>query len=157
MTTPSQAESPNLFRSSFCNNQPSLAKVGADLDAFLEATDTPMNMAYLIRLALEELGTNIVKYAYPHDGQVYESECSLDLSNPPVLKIKDAGKPFNPLKDAPAPDLESAIEDRPIGGLGLHMLIQSGIQLEYARTDKHNMLTATFPVKANEADGRPAR
>ena len=40
-----------------------------------------------------------------------------------TIEIRDDGKPFNPLSDAPEPDLDAGIEDRPIGGLGIHLVL----------------------------------
>ena len=38
-----------------------------------------------------------------------------------TIIVSDRAEPFNP-EHAPPPDLEASIEDRPIGGLGWHLV-----------------------------------
>jgi anti-sigma regulatory factor (Ser/Thr protein kinase) len=54
------------------------------------------------------------------------------------MVIEDDGQPFNPLLDAPAPDLGAATEERPIGGLGLHMVKKMTRSLTYRREGGRN-------------------
>ena len=58
-----------------------------------------------------------------------------------MIEISDDGQPFNPLKDAPKPDLEAALEDRPIGGLGIHLVLTMMDEMHYRRENERNHLT----------------
>jgi anti-sigma regulatory factor (Ser/Thr protein kinase) len=50
--------------------------------------------------------------------------------------------PFNPLDEA-TPDTNLSIEDRQIGGLGIHLVINMVDDISYRRTADKNVLTLT--------------
>ncbi|MGB0694205.1 MAG: ATP-binding protein [Rhodospirillaceae bacterium] len=56
------------------------------------------------------------------------------------IRLRDNGPPFDPLTEASAPDLEAALEDRSIGGLGIHLLRQTMDDVSYRRAEDHNEL-----------------
>ena len=58
-----------------------------------------------------------------------------------TIEVMDDGNPFNPLQDSVVPDVEAMIEDRPIGGLGVHLVKTLMQDLNYERTDGRNRLT----------------
>ncbi len=55
--------------------------------------------------------------------------------------LTDDGKPFNPLEEAPVAILDGSIEERPIGGLGIHFMRILMDEVAYQRTNGHNQLT----------------
>jgi len=92
-----------------------------------------------MRLIAEEGLTNIVRHAYePHeDGEI---EVLLTLSETEVrLELRDSGRPFNPLEH-PEPDLEARIEERPLGGLGVHLIRALTDAQTYSREGTVNVL-----------------
>ncbi|MCF7708536.1 MAG: SpoIIE family protein phosphatase [Verrucomicrobia bacterium] len=129
----------------FDSNTDALYKAIKELDEFLGAHNASSELSSNVRLALEELATNIIKYAY-NDNDRHRLEVDLRLANPATMTITDDGRPFNPLEDAPAPTLEGAIEDRPIGGLGLHMIRSMGMKMEYRRENERNILRVIIPA-----------
>jgi serine/threonine-protein kinase RsbW len=75
-----------------------------------------------VQLAVEEACTNIIDYAYP-DGAGY-IKINLELDKEEILiTIIDKGQPFNPTL-APPPDLNSDVEQRKIGGLGIFLMLK---------------------------------
>ncbi|MDD8027550.1 MAG: ATP-binding protein, partial [Acidobacteriota bacterium] len=75
-----------------------------------------------VQLVVEEAVVNIIRHAYP--GHAGDIELRWEAGSEPgrvVLEIEDEGVPFD-LRSAPAPDLRSGIEERPIGGLGIHFI-----------------------------------
>ena len=56
------------------------------------------------------------------------------------VQYSDRGRPYNPL-DAPPPDLEAPLEEREIGGLGVHLLRRTMSDLRYERSGDCNRLT----------------
>ena len=55
------------------------------------------------------------------------------------ITITDTGIPFN-LLNAPPPDLTSNLVDRPIGGLGIHLVRSLMNSVEYERKGGKNRL-----------------
>ena len=95
-----------------------------------------------LNLALEEAVTNVILYAYPkgENGSV-----ELDASKEgEVLKfvLSDSGTPFDPTA-RPDADITASVEDRPIGGLGIHLVRQIMSSVSYERKDGKNILTMT--------------
>jgi hypothetical protein len=62
-----------------------------------------------------------------------------------MAEVEDDGRPFNPL-EAPPPDLDRPIEERPVGGLGLHIVRTVMDTVAYRRQGSHNVLTVTKRV-----------
>ncbi len=93
-----------------------------------------------LHLAIDEACTNCISYAYP---EKEPGEIELSCRSGPdavAVTIRDWGRPFNPLEAEP-PDLTLDLEDRPIGGLGIHLMKKSCDRLEYRREDGANVLT----------------
>jgi serine phosphatase RsbU (regulator of sigma subunit)/putative methionine-R-sulfoxide reductase with GAF domain/anti-sigma regulatory factor (Ser/Thr protein kinase) len=96
---------------------------------------------YNVQLAVDEAASNIIEHAYEGipDGQI---EISLDVSQDALTVIlRDKGKRFNP-DDAVEPDLDAALEDRAIGGLGLFFMhkLMDEVHFEWV-PDQGNVLT----------------
>ena len=100
----------------------------------------PDALLFRVNLALEELGLNIMDYSY--DGGPCDIDIVLTSNDDAVtIEIIDGGPPFDPLHDAPTPDLDTAIEDRRIGGLGVHLVRTLMDDLRYRREHGKNHLT----------------
>ena len=92
-----------------------------------------------LSLAVEEILVNVIRYGHPEGGQ-HEIMVRLSIEQDCVIAVvEDDGLPFNPL-EAPAPDLDSPIETRPIGGLGIHLFRHATDGLEYRRNQGRNRL-----------------
>jgi len=95
---------------------------------------------YLANLAIEELVTNCIKYGYD-DSAEHLIEIELTLSDGQLeITVTDDGHPFNPL-ELPEPNTNLPIEERPIGGLGIHLLRKMSDAMDYTRADGRNRLT----------------
>lgn len=84
-------------------------------------------------ISAEEVFANISSYAYPDD-EVGNVEISITNTDDEIeIAFVDSGKRFNPLKH-PEPDITLSVEERPIGGLGIHMVKNSmdNVSYEYA-------------------------
>jgi sigma-B regulation protein RsbU (phosphoserine phosphatase) len=92
-----------------------------------------------LRLALEEVLANVVRHGYG-EGQPGEIEVGIGLEGEMVrLEVRDRARPFNVL-EAPAPDLEIPLDDRPSGGLGVHLVRRLMDRVDYAREEGENRL-----------------
>ena len=61
------------------------------------------------------------------------------------MEIADNGKPYDPLS-APPPDIDSALDDRPIGGLGVYLVRQLMDDVRYCHDRGWNKLTLTKTI-----------
>ena len=106
---------------------------------WLAHRNAPPAADYFAKLAIEELVTNCIKYAYD-DTNEHFIEIELKLSADDLtLTVTDDGHPFNPL-ELPPPNTNLPLEERPIGGLGIHLLRESSDRMEYARVESKNQL-----------------
>ena len=97
-----------------------------------------------LRLALDELITNVVEHGF--HGRALDQRhlvLRLDASGDVVeATIEDDGIPFDPTIVAAA-DPGGELDDRPIGGLGLHLVRRSIDGMHYRRDGDSNLLTIT--------------
>ena len=102
--------------------------------------DLADRQAKAIRLALEEVIVNVIDYAYP--GQAEGTVSVRAWSDGTVLRftVTDSGIPFDPTGVPPA-DTTLPAEDRPVGGLGIHLVRSLMDAVRYERTDGKNILT----------------
>ena len=97
------------------------------------------SLAMGINLALEEAVSNVILYAYPKetDGLV-DVEAILRKDSLEFI-IVDGGVPFDPTT-APVVDTALPAEERPIGGLGIHLVRELMDAISYERKNEKNYL-----------------
>ncbi len=92
---------------------------------------------WFVALAVDELVTNCVKYAYDDAGE-HLIDVELQIADGQlIVTVVDDGHAFDPLT-IPPPDLSLAAEDRKIGGLGIHLLITVSDRMTYERRGNQN-------------------
>ncbi len=118
-----------------------LRRLDAAVEKLAQAEGWPPDLVFQIKLVLEELAINILNHGHD-DGRSHEIEIELTSNTDALtIEITDDGRPFDPLTDAPPPDLDSAIEDRVPGGLGIHLVRSMMDELRYRREQDKNRLT----------------
>ena len=101
--------------------------------------DWPPGLTFQVNLVLEELWLNVLNHG--HDGGFHEVEIKLTSEAEALtIEITDDGKPFDPLNDAPTPNLTGPLDERNIGGLGIHLVRTMMDELQYKREDGKNHL-----------------
>ena len=114
-----------------------LERITAAVEEFAERDDWPPDLTFKVNLVLDELSVNVVNYG----GNASEIEVSLASDGDQVrVEIADDGKPFDPLHEAPEPDIDAPLEDRPIGGLGIYLVREMMDELYYSRENGKNRL-----------------
>jgi len=120
----------------------SISEVGvlsSTVEEFCEKNNFSDEVTHDIRLALEEIFSNIVFYGF-QDQDEHQIAISFSLKNNTlILEIKDDGIPFNPL-EFKTPDLEIPIEERKTGGMGIHIAGELVDEIEYFRKQNNNIL-----------------
>ena len=97
-------------------------------------------------LAMEEAVVNVLMYAYPEktvgivDVQATLYPDSIEFT------VTDAGKPFDPTA-APRADISLGLEDRPVGGLGIHLVRTIMDSVRYSREGGRNILKLTKNIQ----------
>jgi anti-sigma regulatory factor (Ser/Thr protein kinase) len=123
--------------------------VASELDGLNESVDNfaqlqhwPQDFLFTVRLVLEEIVVNVISYGATGGNvpRVLVRLCQ-DQSQL-VMHIEDNGIVFDPLQKA-APDLDTSLEDRPIGGLGVYLVRQLTDSVQYSRNGDWNCLTVS--------------
>ena len=105
--------------------------------------------AFAVRLALEEVITNIVVHGYAGGPP---GPVRLSVRHEPralVFTVSDNARPFDP-GTAAAPDLTSGWEERRVGGLGWHLVRQMMDEVRYEAAPGENRLTLVKRLGAGE-------
>jgi anti-sigma regulatory factor (Ser/Thr protein kinase) len=138
-------EPSDIFESRFPNRPEDLSRVTEEAVRFIEEHGIGGKAVYLANLAIEEMGTNILKYGYD-DTAVHEIRLRLELLPGSLrLALEDDGHEFNPL-NAPASEIHLPVEERAIGGLGIHMVREMAESLDYERCGGRNRVTVTIRI-----------
>lgn len=116
---------------------------------FGEANGLSQAQIHNLSLALDELATNTIAYGFVEvDRQELRVELRIE-DDQVVAQLDDTGMPFNPLEEAATPDVHAALDDRPIGGLGVFLAKTLFPNLDYERTDGLNRITLRASVKGD--------
>ncbi len=106
-----------------------------------------------MKLVFDDLLNNVVSYAYDDD-EVHIIEVNVELSSDRLaVRIADDGHPFNPLAQSP-PDTALAVEEREIGGLGIHLVQSLMDEVTYTRRTDRNVIVL---VKYLSQDPQPEK
>jgi len=128
-----------LFQRTITNELHSLESLMNAITNFLEDQAVDAQAVYRINLAMEEMITNIIKYGYD-DYDTHEINVTVEvLEFEIVAVIEDTGREFNPLEQKMEVKDES-LEEKEVGGLGLHLIKQMLDAMTYRREERKNIL-----------------
>lgn len=121
------------------NDLAELSRLNKSIEEFAESNHLSADILFALNLSLEEIVTNVISYGYDDDDD-HKILVRIQFSNGEVIvEVEDDGAPFNPL-EADEPDIDKPLEDRQIGGLGIHLVKNYMDDLEYKRTGDKNIL-----------------
>jgi sigma-B regulation protein RsbU (phosphoserine phosphatase) len=121
------------------NRLADLAAARQALTEFARQNRVLEDVVHDLNLALGEILTNIISYGYPDSGQ-HEILVRLSIQSGEIrFEVEDDGRPFNPL-NAPEADTSKPLEERDLGGLGIHLVRKLTDGLEYRRQEGKNLL-----------------
>jgi anti-sigma regulatory factor (Ser/Thr protein kinase) len=99
------------------------------------------DVAFSMNLALEEIVTNIINHGYG-GREEYEIIIRFSLEKHNLrIQIKDSAPEFNPLEAHVPDDLDKPLEERNIGGLGIHLVKKFTDNVSYRRSKNKNIVT----------------
>jgi anti-sigma regulatory factor (Ser/Thr protein kinase) len=131
----------------------------ADIAAFvLAAADTaglPRQARYRLRLAVDELATNVIMHGCKEVQANVTPPWTIDLraelsDEALTVVMEDGGTPFDPRQQPAPPSIELRPEERDIGGLGVFLALEGVDQFRYERVGDRNcnVFVVNRPPKA---------
>jgi anti-sigma regulatory factor (Ser/Thr protein kinase) len=110
-------------------------------EAFADEHGVPLKFSRKFLIALDDLVNNVISYGYEDpDGEHTVRIRAQVVGDVVSVVLEDDGRPFNPLQQA-KPDVESGLEEREIGGLGIHLVREILDDVHYERRGDRNVLT----------------
>ena len=126
-----------------------LQRIFTEVEALGERDNWPGNLTYLVSLALEEFGLNALTYGRASGLEHLEITIKPDKQIL-IVEMVDNGPAFDPLTDAPIPDVDAPLESRPIGGLGIYLIRKMVDEIYYRRQGGQNYLTLVTKLRAEQ-------
>jgi anti-sigma regulatory factor (Ser/Thr protein kinase) len=132
------------------NRLEEIRRLAERIDGYCEDHALPTQVGFHLNLALDEILTNVIQYAY-EDAERHTILVRLALEDGAVsAEVVDDGRPYDPTAAAD-PDTSLEIEDRPIGGLGIFFVKRVMDRLDYVRDGPFNRLRMVRRLDRTEA------
>jgi len=129
----------------------SLDAIAKYVMAVAAATGLDKKTSYNLRLAVDEIATNIIIHGYDEAGRegVLELQAFVDEETL-TISLKDTGVPYNPKQRLTPDDLDQPLEQRKLGGLGVYIAIQGVDKFIYERVgdQNHNIFIVNLAKKS---------
>ena len=123
------------------NDRTEIPRLAREIESLAEVGEIGPNDVGRLQLALEEAITNTIDYALPVGG-VYEIDVRATVENGVVeVAVEDDGVAYDPLVETPEFDPNQSMEERRIGGIGVHLVRTLMDEVEYLRVGDRNRLT----------------
>jgi serine/threonine-protein kinase RsbW len=123
----------------FVNQRTEIERVVEFAERFGEEHQLPAEVVMTIHLVLDEVVANIINHGYD-DTAEHQIRVTLAFDDAELgIRVEDDGRAFDPLQ-APPPDLDLPLEERPVGGLGIHIVRSMMDAVEYQRNGDRNVL-----------------
>ena len=121
------------------NDVAELERVMALISDVCARHSIPPETEYDLTLALDEVITNVARHAYPA-GEEHQFTLEVTVSDEEFLaRVGDDGVAFDPTAH-PAPNLNTPLEERKEGGLGIFLVRQIMTSVEYQRVAGKNLM-----------------
>lgn len=135
----------SALRLALKNDSFELGRLRESFDEFADRHRIPDQARFDLQLCLEELVLNVINYGFDDDEE-HEVQVDFEIrddSRTMTVSIRDDGRKFDPLTEVPEPDVEGNLEDRAVGGLGVHFVRQFMDGASYRHAGGKNCLTLT--------------
>ena len=130
-----------------------LARVAALLDRLAAEHDLATEIVADMQVALDEILTNIAKYAHADAGEHRIRVGLRVLDDVLEAVVEDGGAPFDPLA-VPAPDVSAPLRERRVGGVGIHFARNLLDELTYERVGERNRLVLRKRIRTGNGENR---
>ena len=127
------------------NDIATITQLSELVETVCEEKGLDMALTMNLNLALEEAVVNVMSYAYPNSQGDVKVDIIID-DQKVVSILTDSGIPFDPTQKGDV-DTTLPAEERPIGGLGIHLVKQIMDKVSYQYVDNQNILTLEKNIK----------
>ena len=138
--TPQRYESKLTEVLSLKNDIHEVSKLNAFQKSFYEKLNIEKSLARRLQLAVEETVVNVIDYAYPIGINGDITVKMMWNGNTLKIVVVDTGVMFDPTL-VETPDTSLMVEERRVGGLGIHLVRKLMDSVNYEREDGKNILT----------------
>jgi anti-sigma regulatory factor (Ser/Thr protein kinase) len=129
----------SMIEITIANQGSELVRVAGCLDRFGAERHLAPEMVADMQVALDEVLTNIMKYAYTDNAEHKIRICLRVIEGVLEAVIEDDGAPFDPLA-IPTPDIRASLHERDVGGVGIHFVRSLMDVVTYERAGERNHL-----------------
>ena len=119
------------------------------IESYLDEQCVPSATVAQLMIVFDEVISNV--FSHGADGRKPAVHVKIDVREDSVsVEIADDGTAFDPLSQ-PDPATDLPVEDRPLGGLGLHIVRKLMDDIVYSRKDGWNRLRffKVFPLETS--------
>lgn len=134
----------NAFRMTVGADLGEIARVNAAFARFAELRALPPSARRSLQIALDDLLSNTIQYGFAGRA-AGEGKATVEVkadTDRVTLTLTDDGRPFDPLALA-APDASLPLEERRIGGWGIHLVRELMDEVSYERRGDRNVVVLT--------------
>lgn len=129
------------------NKYAELDRIAAEVAKFCGNYENLVTLENRLLLVLEELFSNTIDYGYAEkDPSSHETVIKLSISeNTLHVVYEDDARPFDPTLARPI-NMTGTVEDRPVGGLGIHLVTTIMSSVDYEHIESRNRLTMKMTI-----------
>ena len=124
----------------FKNEEQELSRVAEFMEGVCDELQLDMHVAMKLQVAIEEMVTNVIFYAYPEGASADITLSAESDGKELTFVLSDSGKPFDPTAKEDA-DLDVNPMDREQGGMGILIVKNIMNEVSYQRLGETNQLT----------------
>jgi sigma-B regulation protein RsbU (phosphoserine phosphatase) len=137
------------------NRLEEIDRVNEAFEAFSAEHGLPEKVRRSLKLVFDDLLNNVISYAYTDDEE-HVIDVHIELSSDRLaVRLTDDGQPFNPFGRA-SPDTALEIDERDIGGLGIHLVESLMDEVSYTRRTDRNVVVLVKYLSGIETDEEDA-
>lgn len=128
----------------------SLSEIAKYVLAAAAEAELDKKASYGLRLAVDEIATNIIIHGYEESGMEGDLELLAEISDRNLtIMIEDTAVTYDPIEHPEPDDLEKHPHEKKMGGLGVYLAIQGVDKFAYERVENRNRNIFTVNRKGN--------
>ena len=133
------------MRASFQREIASTGRIHDFVAAFFNKEKIDSDYRFAVDLVVEEVFTNMVKY---NPGGAGEIDVGLDREGDRLtIRLVDHDSESFDLTRAGEVDVDRPLQERPVGGLGLHLVRKFVDEIDYAYAERRSTVTLTKRIR----------